>query len=264
MYCFHILHTKRQKAPFLAIHPFQLPMACRLHRPTSLPPPSQSQVTEIARTITTTPRMSSLPACSLGALMFSDTLLLLTDPSGSAVREPLFCSGRPLAMTHSGSFLVIVSEESGLQVFDVATARSVQAIPFSHDDPWVAASGRLPACADSAVRSDLDPAGSGSGTRRESTGRACGAGHVLLATASTLFCLQPVEMEDQVCSNLRGQSCASSRSRIVGFCCALLVMQCPLQLEDVQIEIHRHPFSTAFQVRLSSTWDSFVRGQLWP
>ncbi|MEW5300203.1 MAG: hypothetical protein WDW36_003149 [Sanguina aurantia] len=154
---------------------------------------SGNKVTEVARGLTVPPRLSSLPASRLGALAFSEALLLLTDASGSAVREPLLIPGRPLTITHSGHFLVIVSEDSGLTVFDVHTAKPVQSIPFAHDDPWVAASGRLPSCADSAMPLDLD-----SGRGSVVTGGAVGVGHVLLATASTLFCLQPVELEEQV------------------------------------------------------------------
>lgn len=183
----HALHHNPPTVPMLYV----VAVANVRRLPTQI---TTLQVTEVARGLTIPPRLSSLPATCLGALAFSDALLLLTDASGSAVREPLLIPGRPLTITHSGHFLVIVSEDSGLTVFDVSTAKPVQSIPFAHDDPWVAASGRLPACADSAVRLVLD-----SGKGSTGSGGAVGVGHVLLATASTLFCLQPVELEEQVC-----------------------------------------------------------------
>uniref|UniRef100_A0A383VGG5 Uncharacterized protein n=1 Tax=Tetradesmus obliquus TaxID=3088 RepID=A0A383VGG5_TETOB len=154
--------------------------------PTSPHPPTQQQQQQQQQAVgyrlvvladhlsSIQPLLGSIPEQGLGLLLWEESMVLVTDASGAAVREPLQLSMPPIALAAAGLFVVALCDD-GVHVFDhTRGSREVQHIDFAHDDAYVRLSGRLPAAADASGR--------------------C----ICLATSSQVLRLEPVAIEQQV------------------------------------------------------------------
>ena len=124
---------------------------------------SGQQVSEIAMGVTSFILVASGPCSTLsasssksgreGLVLFNDSILLIVDEQGQAVRQPLILPDqRPLSVVLTGQCTLVVMDGYFL-VYDSASCQMIQLISFNHDDPWVSASGRMPAVYDEATGS---------------------------------------------------------------------------------------------------------------
>jgi hypothetical protein len=114
---------------------------------------SGQQVSEIAMGVTTLTLVASGPSFIKGGrgeglVLFSDSILLLVDDQGQAIRQPLLLPDHtPLSVVLTGHNVLVMMDGYFL-IYDSSTCQMIQMISFDHDDPWIKSSGRMPVAHD--------------------------------------------------------------------------------------------------------------------
>lgn len=138
-------------------------------------------ITTIVERIACHTLLAGVPAAQQALLQFDETMTLITDSQGAAIKEPLVMPGQPLALAQAGAFVVAVCGD-GIHVFDRNTSREVQQIAFPYAAVAAGDGGYLQEGNSAALPVADNVAGS------------C----VVLGTPTSVYCLQPVAMEQQV------------------------------------------------------------------
>ncbi|GMH35213.1 hypothetical protein BSKO_03081 [Bryopsis sp. KO-2023] len=77
-----------------------------------------------------TPMCAAIPAAGVVAMIWEDTMAVVSDSQGRAARPPLNLPSKPLVLSQGGMCTVAVCADSGILIFDQMSSKLVQCIPF--------------------------------------------------------------------------------------------------------------------------------------